>query len=70
MTLILRGYIELFKLIKREKELHREILAFSISHDDRTVRIYGYYPVINGNKTKFYRYSVDEVSFTVKRKVK
>jgi hypothetical protein len=70
MTLILKGYIELFKLIKREKELHREILVFSISHDDRTVRIYGYYPVINGNKTKFYRYFIDEVSFTAKREVK
>jgi hypothetical protein len=70
MTLVLRGYVELFKLVKREKELHREILAFSISHDDRTVRIYGHYPVIDGNKTKFYRHPIDEVSFAAKREVK
>jgi hypothetical protein len=40
MTLAVRGVVELFRLVKREKELHREILAFSISHDHRTVRIY------------------------------
>lgn len=31
MTLAVRGIVELFRLIKREKELYREILAFSIS---------------------------------------
>jgi hypothetical protein len=67
MTLALRGYVELFKLVKREKEVHREILAFSISHDDRTVRIYGHYPVIDGNKTKFYRHLIHEFSFVANR---
>ncbi|KAH8744172.1 hypothetical protein BGZ57DRAFT_1020191 [Hyaloscypha finlandica] len=33
MTMAVRGIVELFRLIKREKELHREILAFLISHD-------------------------------------
>ncbi|KAF7958048.1 hypothetical protein EAE96_003615 [Botrytis aclada] len=50
MTIAVRGIVELFKLGKREKELNREILAFSISHDHRTVRIYGHYPVIDGKK--------------------
>jgi hypothetical protein len=50
MTLAVRGVVELFRLVKREKELHREILAFSISHDHQTVRIYGHYPVIDGQK--------------------
>jgi hypothetical protein len=36
-TIALRGVIELFRLVKREQEPHREILAFSISHDHRTV---------------------------------
>jgi hypothetical protein len=45
MTLAVRGIVELFKLVGREKELHREILAFSISHNDESVRIYGHYPV-------------------------
>jgi hypothetical protein len=40
MTLAARGVVELFRLVRREKELHREILAFSISHDHRSVRIY------------------------------
>lgn len=64
MTMAVRGIVELFRLVKREKELHREILAFSISHDHRTVRIYGHYPIIDGNKTTFYRHPIHEFSFT------
>jgi len=64
MTLAVRGIVELFRLVKREKELHREILAFSISHDHRTVRIYGHYPVINGPKTTFYRHPIRTFDFT------
>ncbi|KAH6724722.1 hypothetical protein BKA61DRAFT_627338 [Leptodontidium sp. MPI-SDFR-AT-0119] len=45
IAIAVRGIIELFRLVKREKELHREILAFSISHDHSTVRIYGHYPM-------------------------
>jgi hypothetical protein len=64
MTIAVRGVVELFRLVKREKELYREILAFSVSHDHRTVRIYGHYPVIDGNKTTFYRHPIHEFSFT------
>ncbi|KAG9229500.1 hypothetical protein BJ875DRAFT_499897 [Amylocarpus encephaloides] len=64
MTLAVRGVVELFRLVKREKELHQEILAFSISHDHRTVRIYGHYPIIDGKKTTFYRHPIKEFSFT------
>jgi hypothetical protein len=64
MTQAVRGVVEFFRLLKREKELHREILAFSISHDHRTVRIYGHYPVIDGPKTTFYRHPIREFSFT------
>jgi len=64
MTIAVRGIVELFKLVKREKELHREILAFSISHDHRAVRIYGHYPVTDRDKTTFYRHSIREFSFT------
>jgi hypothetical protein len=63
-TLEVRGVVELFRLVKREKELQREILAFSISHDNRMVRIYGHYPVIDGPKTTFYRHPIKEFSFT------
>lgn len=63
MTIAVRGVVELYKAVKRDKELHREILAFSISHDHRAVRIYGHYPVIDGNKTTFYRHPIHEFSF-------
>ncbi|TGO31756.1 hypothetical protein BHYA_0417g00020 [Botrytis hyacinthi] len=64
MTLAVRGTVELFRLVKREKELHREILAFSISHDHRIVRIYGHYPIIDGEKTTFYRHPIHTFDFT------
>ncbi|KAK2806457.1 hypothetical protein FQN50_005875 [Emmonsiellopsis sp. PD_5] len=61
-TLSVRGVVRLFRLVKREKELHRQLLAFSVSHDHRTVRIYGHYPVIDGEKTTYYRHSIREYS--------
>jgi hypothetical protein len=64
MTLAVRGVVELFRMVKREKELHREILAFSVSHDHRTVRIYGHYPVLDGEKTTFYRHAIHTFDFT------
>ena len=64
MTLAVRGVVELFRLVKREKELHREILAFSVSHDHRSVRIYGHYPVIEGKKATFYRHAIHTFDFT------
>ena len=63
MTLAVRGVVELYRAVKREKELHREILAFSISHDSATVRIYGHYPVFDGNKTTFYRHPIRMFDF-------
>lgn len=40
MTLAVRDVFGLYKAIKRESGLHREVLAFSISHDYISVRIY------------------------------
>ena len=64
MTLAVRSVVELFRFAKREKELHREILAFSVSHDHQAVRIYGHYPVVDRNKTIFYRHSIYVFDFT------
>jgi hypothetical protein len=64
MTLAVRGIVRLFKLIKREKELYRKILAFFISHDHRIVRIYGHYLIINRDKTTFYRHLIKTFDFT------
>ncbi|KAM3071142.1 hypothetical protein ACMFMG_010048 [Clarireedia jacksonii] len=65
MTLAVRATVELFRLVGREMELHREILAFSISHDHMSVRIYGHYPVINGSQTTFYRHPIHIFNFTI-----
>ncbi|KAL8827330.1 MAG: hypothetical protein Q9170_007057 [Blastenia crenularia] len=64
MTVAVRALVELFGSVKRGKELDREILAFSISHDHNAVRIYGHYPVIEGDKTSFYRHPIRQFYFT------
>ncbi|KAL8748256.1 MAG: hypothetical protein Q9184_007460, partial [Pyrenodesmia sp. 2 TL-2023] len=64
MSVAARGIVELFKTVKRHKELDRRLLTFSISHDHRSVRIYGHYPVIDGDEYTFYRYSIDDFSIT------
>jgi len=64
MTVAVRGVVELYRAVKREKELHREILAFSISHDHSTVRIYGHYTIIVEDKTTFYRHPIHKFDFT------
>lgn len=58
MTLAIRDIVELFKLAKKENSLHRELLTFSVSQDHRSVRLYGYYPIIDGSKTKIYRHPI------------
>ncbi|KZF19256.1 hypothetical protein L228DRAFT_286106 [Xylona heveae TC161] len=58
MTLAVRGIVELFKLAKRENELNREILTFSVSHDDRAVMLYGYYPIINESQFTIHRHLI------------
>ena len=64
MTVAVKGIVELYKAVKREKELHQEILAFSISHDHSTVRIYGHYAIIENDKTTFYRHPIKKFDFT------
>ena len=56
--------VQLYKKVNRQEEVNRKVLAFSISHDNTTVRIYGHYPVINGDTTKFYRYPIRKFDFT------
>lgn len=64
MTLAVRGVVELFRLVGREAEVHRQILAFSISHDDQLVHIYGHYPIIDEKKTNYYRHLIRSFCFT------
>ncbi len=66
IKVVVRGIIKLFKLGKHENELYYEILAFLISHDHSTVRIYGHYSLIKGSKTTFYRHPIKNFDFTSK----
>jgi hypothetical protein len=64
MTLAVRGIVKLFRAVKREDEVNRKILAFSVSYDDQSVRIYSHYPVIIGKDIKYYRHPIRDFSFT------
>lgn len=64
ITITVKGIVELYRALKYEKELYREILAFSVSYNYTSVRIYGYYPVIEGDKTTFYYYPIYKFDFT------
>ncbi|KAH8704461.1 hypothetical protein GQ44DRAFT_819750 [Phaeosphaeriaceae sp. PMI808] len=64
MTLAVRGVVKLFSLVKRQNELHRKIIAFSISHDHRSVRIYGHYPIIDGDEFTCYRHLIKAFDYT------
>jgi hypothetical protein len=63
MTLAVRAVVELFRLVKKEEELNRVILAFSIAHNDTTVTISGHYPVIDGAKTTYHRHLIRHFFF-------
>ena len=65
MTVAVRGILELFKLAKRDQELNGKLLTFSITHDHRTVRLYGHYPIIDNSKTtKIYRHAIHTYDIT------
>ncbi|KAK4664137.1 uncharacterized protein QC763_0082780 [Podospora pseudopauciseta] len=63
-TLTVRAIVELFRAVKREDEVNREILAFSVSHDHTSIRIYGHYQVIAGKGIKYYRQPIHKFDFT------
>lgn len=56
MTIATRGKVELYRRAGRAAEIHRRVSSFSISHDDKSVRIYAHYAEINGDKTRYYRH--------------
>lgn len=64
MTCAVKAIVELYRYVKwDEEELNRELLGFSISHDDKVVRIYGHYPILEGGKTTFYRHIIHKFDF-------
>jgi hypothetical protein len=72
MTMAVKGIVELFRLVKREPEVHRQILAFSISHDHRTVRIYGHYTKDKSkallNMHKIVKYDLEDPKYLERQK--
>ena len=62
-SIILRGVYSLFQLVGREKELHREINGFSLSHNDEDVKIWGHYAVVDEQGVKFYRHLISKFVF-------
>lgn len=48
----------------REKEVDREILAFSVSHDDREVWICGHYPKVGAGSQEYYRHLIHAFSIS------
>lgn len=63
-ALAVRAVMELFRAVKRERELHREILAFSISHDHRSVRTYGHCAEIDQSGMRYYHRPIRAFDFT------
>jgi len=49
-----RAIVSFFRIAGREKDLHRRIVCWSISHNNRSVLIYGYYTVIDSEHTSYY----------------
>lgn len=63
MMLAVRGVVTLFRAVNREKELHQQIIAFSVSHNGETVHIYGHYAEIDGPRTTYYRHEIVNFAF-------
>ncbi|KAI0855415.1 hypothetical protein F4860DRAFT_521591 [Xylaria cubensis] len=63
MTLAVRAVAELFRAMKREDEVNRQILGFSVSHNHEAVQIYGHYPVIDEKGIKYHRHCISSFFF-------
>ncbi|KAK4200453.1 hypothetical protein QBC40DRAFT_279974 [Triangularia verruculosa] len=64
MTLAVRGIVELFRAVNCEDKVNQKILAFSVSHNHASVRIYGHYPVIAGEDIKYYCHPIHSFDIT------
>ncbi|KAJ5976618.1 hypothetical protein N7481_010325 [Penicillium waksmanii] len=66
MCVALRAVVSLCQAAGCTEEVHRRILGFSVSHELEGVRIYGYYPEIDGGKVSFYRWPVAQPNIWTK----
>ena len=67
-SVAVKGLVELFRKVNREEEVDRTILAFSISHDNENVRIYGHYALIDSGNVSIrcYRYPLHKFNITAR----
>lgn len=63
-ALCVRSVVELFKLVQRQHEIDRVILAISILHDNSLVQIHGHYAEIGHDYTSYFRTTLAEFYFT------
>ena len=63
-SIAVNAIVQLYKAVSREKEIDKKILAFSISHNNDMVRIYGYYALIQEDRTSSYCYGIHKFHFT------
>ena len=63
-SVAMKGIFELFRQLGQQQKLYQEILAFPVSHDHESVRIYGHYPLIKGDPASFYRHPIHIFNIT------
>jgi hypothetical protein len=60
----IRQVVDLYRKVSRQYELNQEVLSFSVSYDQEAVRIYGHYPVIDGDQTSVHRFPIKKFDIT------
>ncbi len=64
MSIAVYGVVSLLGRSGREQTVNRQILGFSVSHNDKYVRIYGHYPVFSETspkRMKVYRHRILDI---------
>jgi hypothetical protein len=64
MTIALRGIVDVYRKAARAAEVQRKVLGFSMSHDDRSARVYALYLEIDGKSTTYFRDTIRELTFS------
>lgn len=63
MALAISGVVDLFRAVRSEGSIDREILGFSVSYNHTGASVYGHYPTLNGAQTTIYRTDVCTLQF-------
>ena len=65
-SLAVKAIVELFQALDSNQaaQLHGQILVFSVSHDNERVKLYGHFPILDGDRTAFYTPDGDVIRAT------